>query len=85
MDLGNIWLLHKSETFPGGEFNIDTFYQQFAIDAGFGFRVDLDFFIVRLDGALKVKDPSQKNGQRIVFPKSQISDIYWSFGIGFPF
>ena len=85
VDLGNVWLLHKSETFPGGEFNIDTFYQQFAIDAGFGFRVDLDFFIVRLDGALKIKDPSKENGQRIVFPKSQISDIYWSFGIGFPF
>lgn len=85
VDLGNIWLLHQSETFPGGEFNWDTFYTQFAMDAGFGFRLDLDFFIVRLDGALKVQDPSRLAGERFVLPKSQFSDIFWSFGIGYPF
>lgn len=85
MDMGNIWLLYDSETFPGGQFKWDSFYKQFAFDAGIGFRLDLDFFIVRLDGALRIQDPSKDSGARFVLPKSQISDIFWSFGIGYPF
>jgi hypothetical protein len=85
IDAGNIWLLYDSETFPGGAFNWDSFYKQFAIDAGIGFRLDFDFFIFRIDGAAKVQDPSRIQGERFVLPKSQIKDIYWSFGIGYPF
>jgi len=85
VDLGNIWLLHSSETFPGGEFKWNSFYKQFALDAGIGFRLDFDFFIFRVDGAVKVQDPSRENGEKFVLPKSQIKDIYWSFGIGYPF
>ena len=83
VDMGNIWLLQESETFTEGKFNWNTFYKQFAIDAGIGFRLDFDFFLVRLDGALKVQDPSKE--KMFVLPKSQIRDIYWSFGIGYPF
>ncbi len=85
LDMGNIWLQHESETFPGGKFNWDSFYRQFALDGGLGFRLDFDFFILRVDGALKIQDPSQTTGNRFVLPKSQIKDIYWSFGIGYPF
>jgi len=85
IDAGNIWLLHSSETFPGGAFKWDSFYKQFALDAGIGFRFDFDFFIFRIDGAVKAQDPSKSKGERFVLPKSQIKDIYWSFGIGYPF
>ena len=83
IDMGNIWLLQDSETFPGGKFYWNTFYKQFALDAGIGFRLDFNFFLVRLDGALKVQDPSKE--EMFVLPKSQIKDVYWSFGIGYPF
>ncbi len=83
IDAGNVWLLQESETFPGGKFNWNTFYKQFALDAGIGFRLDFNFFLVRLDGALKVQDPSKD--KMFVLPKAQIKDIYWSFGIGYPF
>lgn len=85
IDVGNIWLLHSSETFPGGEFKWNTFYKQFAMNSGVGFRLDFDFFIFRVDGALKTQDPSKPQGERFLLPKSQIKDIYWSFGIGYPF
>lgn len=85
LDYGNIWLLHADESFAGGQFKWDAFYKQFALDAGLGFRLDFDFFILRFDGAAKVIDPSKVKGERFVFPKSNFSDIYWSFGIGYPF
>ena len=83
VDVGNVWLLHESETFPGGHFAWDTFYKQFAVDGGIGFRLDLDFFIIRVDGAVKIQDPSKED--KFVLPKSHIKDIFWSFGIGYPF
>lgn len=85
VDMGNIWQLYKSDAFEGGEFSFDSFYKQFAVDAGFGFRLDLDFFIIRLDGAAKFIDPAKDQGERFVLPNAHISDIYWSFGIGYPF
>lgn len=85
IDVGNIWLLHTSETFPGGAFKWNSFYKQFALDAGIGFRLDFDFFIFRVDGAAKAQDPSKPKGERFILPKTQIKDIYWSFGIGYPF
>lgn len=83
IDIGNIWLLQENKTFPGGKFSWDTFYKEFAIDAGIGFRLDFNFFIIRLDGALKVQDPSKE--KKFVMPKAQMKDLYWSFGIGYPF
>lgn len=85
VDAGNIWLLQASETFAGGDFKWNKFYKQFAVDGGLGFRLDFDFFIFRVDGAVKIQDPSKDTGERFVLPKSQIKDIYWSFGIGYPF
>jgi outer membrane protein assembly factor BamA len=84
-DIGNIWLLYSSETFPGGDFKWSTFYKQFAFDVGVGFRLDFDFFIFRIDGAVKAQDPSKTEGNRFILPQSQINDIFWSFGIGYPF
>ena len=85
VDAGNIWLLFPSETFEGGMFNWNSFYEEIAFDAGIGFRLDFDFFIFRVDGAAKVKDPSKPKGSRFVIGKTQISDVFWSFGIGYPF
>lgn len=63
-DAGNIWLRKKYESYPGGEFFNDTvssfnFVNQLAIGAGMGFRLDFNFFIIRLDWAFKVRDPAR--------------------------
>lgn len=85
MDAGNIWLLKSSDLFPDGEFNWKTFPSQIALDGGIGFRFDFEFFIVRLDAAVKFRDPAQTAGNRFVLNKTQFSDIFWNFGIGYPF
>ena len=86
VDAGNIWLLHENAIFPGGEFKSSLFLRQMAIDAGLGFRWDFSFFIFRIDGALKIKDPADSRNQSWTdLSKMQLADIVWNFGIGFPF
>jgi outer membrane protein assembly factor BamA len=57
-DIGNIWFLRQAPGFPGGEFKFRKLWKDLAIGAGTGLRVDFGFFLVRLDYAYKVKDPS---------------------------
>jgi len=62
-DFGNIWRIRENELNPGGEFRFDKFLGQIAIGAGAGLRFDLDYFVVRLDAGIKVRDP-QFNGAK---------------------
>ncbi|HEY0432973.1 MAG TPA: BamA/TamA family outer membrane protein, partial [Chitinophagaceae bacterium] len=57
-DAGNVWFMERNPEFPGGEFTFRSFFNDLAIDVGTGVRVDLGFFLVRLDYALKVHNPS---------------------------
>jgi hypothetical protein len=57
IDAGNIWLMKKNDAFPNGEFRFDRFFKEIAVDAGIGLRLDLSFFVIRLDYAIKVRDP----------------------------
>jgi outer membrane protein assembly factor BamA len=57
LDAGNIWRIRQDIINPDGEFKGDKFLSQIALGTGFGLRVDLDYFIIRLDAGLKLKDP----------------------------
>ena len=85
LDIGNVWLLKKNSSYPGGEFEIDDFISELAVDAGFGFRLDFNFFIIRLDAAVKIRDPAQPLRDRWVLDKFQLGSILWNLGIGYPF
>jgi len=84
-DAGNIWLLNKSTNIQGGKLNSSEFLSEIAIGAGFGLRADFSFFILRLDGAIEVKDPSHDKGERWVMGQNKIGSIIYNFGIGYPF
>ncbi|MBE0660847.1 MAG: BamA/TamA family outer membrane protein [Bacteroidales bacterium] len=86
VDAGNIWLLSENLDFPGGEFDAATFSDQIAISTGFGFRVDLSFFIFRVDTGIKLKNPSKEINDRWVdMTQFRLRDVVWNFGIGYPF
>jgi len=85
VDVGNIWTYNDTEAFPGGQFQWDNFYQQFAVDAGAGVRLDLSFFIFRLDMAIKIIDPAYPLGNRNRIPYLQWHQFIGNFGIGYPF
>lgn len=84
VDAGNVWLMHKSVDFPGGEFALNSFADQIAMDAGIGLRLDLSFFVLRIDWALPVRNPALDdkwfNSQDFRLPNTA-----WNFGIGYPF
>lgn len=84
-DAGNIWLLDKDITKPNGEFKIDYFINQFAFGGGLGIRWDLNFFVIRLDLAMPLKDPSFEEGNRWQIDKKPWNRTVANFGIGYPF
>ncbi|MEL6275725.1 MAG: BamA/TamA family outer membrane protein [Bacteroidota bacterium] len=109
VDIGNVWTLdYQNEDRRGSQFRFTTlvdnddgfrhqpFFRQLAIGAGTGIRVDLSYFIFRLDAAipLRFNYPSERpdNGklpERLYwntfkgfrFP----GDFTWQLGLGYPF
>jgi outer membrane protein assembly factor BamA len=57
VDAGNNWLRKPDMARPGGDFKLDRFYKEIAIGTGIGIRGDFNFFILRLDIGIKVRDP----------------------------
>ncbi len=81
VDAGNIWNLKENNINLDGEFKFNKFLSQIAIGTGFGLRVDMDYFIIRLDAGLKVKDPQFKGKEqwviRRLFNAKEFKQIYY--------
>jgi len=91
-DVGNVWFMHKNPDFPGGEFTFGNFFRDLGIDVGTGLRLDLGFFLVRLDYALKVHNPTpepvNKEAQDHYFYRWTGKYLYGGilqFGVTYPF
>ena len=85
LDAGNIWLSYNDPSKPKGQFKTDKFYKEIAIGSGFGLRYDFSFFILRLDAAVKLRDPEYAENNRWTFDKQPLKSPVLSFGIGYPF
>lgn len=91
VDAGNIWLSHKDEDMPNAEFSFKRFYKEIGFGAGVGLRLDFGFFIIRLDAALPIYDPSQPPALRwigtenVKGTKLLNKAINFTFGIGHAF
>jgi outer membrane protein assembly factor BamA len=68
IDAGNVWTLRDNGSRLGENFQLRkspseylsrNFVQQIAVGTGVGLRIDFSFFIIRLDGAIKVYDPAR--------------------------
>ena len=62
-DVGNIWLARKNEDMPGAEFSFKRFYRELAVDVGVGLRLDFNFFVIRVDLAVPIYDPTRSDEQ----------------------
>ena len=58
VDAGNIWTLNDSSYGGLGNFSLERVASQLAINQGTGLRYDFGFFVLRVDFALKVRDPA---------------------------
>lgn len=65
-DAGNVWTWNEDKNRPGSQISSD-FYKQIAVSAGVGLRVDLDFFIIRLDLGIPLSNPALPQGSRWIF------------------
>ena len=72
VDAGNIWVFDEKANRVGTQFDRE-FYNDIAIGAGFGLRLDFDFFIIRFDLGFPVRDPSLPENEKWFF---QDKDAY---------
>jgi len=71
-DAGNIWLMRPDVNRPGADFNSSRFVSEIAVGAGFGIRLDFEFFLVRFDIGYPLKDPLKVPGERWLWqPKDE--------------
>ncbi|MBJ04341.1 MAG: hypothetical protein CMP65_00365 [Flavobacteriales bacterium] len=83
IDSGNIWSI-KNDPREGSVFKLNKFINDLAIGFGYGFRYDFDFFIVRLDIATRLKDPSFNQGNQWI--KQPFKENFrYNLAIGYPF
>ena len=86
VDAGNIWNYHANELLPNGEFHFNSFYNQLAMDAGIGVRMDLKMVIIRLDMAVPMRYPYLDDfGSHWHFNDMSLDDLNFVLNIGYPF
>jgi outer membrane protein assembly factor BamA len=83
-DAGNIWNVLDDVTDQKATFNNIESLKDLAVGAGFGFRYDFDFFILRLDTGFKAYDPTYGNSNRWL-NDFNFSNAVYNIGINYPF
>ena len=82
--------------FSSTQFQFKNLYKEIGVSAGTGIRLDFNYFIVRIDYALKMKDPTRSSNQgwmditnikwtEVKQNGSKVNNYAWQFGIGLPF
>ena len=66
LDAGNVWTAYYDENRPGGQISKDMF-NQIAVATGFGIRMDLEYFIVRVDVGFPIRNASLPQGEKWIF------------------
>lgn len=77
VDAGNVWFLKKDAGSDEEVFNFSRLGKDIAVGAGTGLRVDFSFFLIRVDYAWKIKDPSPD-------PSNEDSQNKWFYGLKQP-
>ena len=91
VDAGNIWSLKENPQTPGGKFT-NKFLNDFAVGTGAGLRIDISFFVLRLDVAFPIRKPYITEGSKWVLQDVNFGSSDWrkqnlvyNLAIGYPF
>lgn len=88
-DIGNVWFLKKNAGSPEEVFNFNRLGKDIAIGVGTGLRIDFSFFLIRVDYAYKLKDPSPDPTnafrQNVYFSNWKLLNGQLQIGINYPF
>ncbi|WP_447642418.1 MULTISPECIES: BamA/TamA family outer membrane protein [Chitinophagaceae] len=58
-DVGNVWNVRKDTANPQSQFQFKDLGKDIAIGVGTGIRLDFNYFLIRLDLGIKLKDPAR--------------------------
>ncbi|MFI3267689.1 MAG: BamA/TamA family outer membrane protein [Rikenellaceae bacterium] len=85
LDCGNIWSNYKGQDSDDvSRLKLNTLAQQLALNTGLGARFDFDFFILRLDWGIILRNPGWDAGERWI-SSFNLKNTAVHFGIGYPF
>lgn len=82
-DFGNIWTYREDPSRVGSQFKFQTVLPQLCISSGLGLRMDLDYFILRLDIGFPIYDPAFAQGAKWVFQDFRTRETYYQEGMSF--
>ncbi|MBK8558003.1 MAG: BamA/TamA family outer membrane protein [Lewinellaceae bacterium] len=92
LDAGNIWLTSGPDATEASQFRLNGFYRELAAGTGVGLRVNLGFFVLRLDVAFPLSKPYLPTGERWVGDQLHFGssnwrkeNLNWNFSFGYPF
>ncbi len=84
-DAGNTWLNKANVNAPSGEFRSNLFLKQIAMSTGAGLRVDVSFFVLRLDISLPLRSPAMPEADRWVINNTTFKNLNFNIAFGYPF
>jgi len=91
-DAGNVWLLKSDPSNTGSPFSFSGLYNDLAVGAGIGLRVDISFVILRCDLAMPLRKPWLEENDRWVINQINFGNSSWrkdnlilNIAIGYPF
>ena len=84
-DVGNVWLLNKDAATPLGDFQFDRFWREFAVDVGPGVRLDFNYFVVRLDYGIPIRNPGISGNNKWYIHETNLGPGIFQLAVGYPF
>lgn len=92
VDAGNVWTYSDVTTLGSDAKFTPDFYKQIAIGTGVGIRIDLSYFLIRLDLATPLRKPYKTDGSEWVINQINFRDRDWrrqnlvfNIAVGYPF
>lgn len=89
-DAGNIWLARENPDIPGGQLT-KNWIRELGVGVGAGLRLDIQFFVLRLDLSTPIRKPWLPEDDRWTTRFNYGSGVWrrdnliWNFAIGYPF
>ena len=81
-----MWITGLKNTEPETGFSAKSIFNELYIGSGAGLRLDLDFFVIRFDIGIKVRDPGYLNHNNgWVVDWAKFDNATYNFALGYPF
>ncbi len=86
VDAGNVWYSGGLET-ENTDIKIEDLLNEFAIGSGIGLRLDFDFFVIRFDVGVKVRDPGliSLGDEWVILTRNVPKNLTYNIALGYPF